>query len=56
MSGDHIQAVQTYECADDAEVILKASALLKSNPAHPAVEIWQGKRLVARLNRDPSAT
>ena len=55
MSGETIQAVQTYECADDAEVILKASALLDSKPQHAAVEIWEGKRLVARLARIPAS-
>jgi len=50
-----MQAVQIYECADDAEVILKASALLDSKPEHPAVEIWEGKRLGARLARNPTA-
>ena len=55
MSGGTIQAVKTYECADDAEVILKANALLDSKPEHPAVEIWEGKRLVARLTRNPTA-
>ena len=54
ISGETIQAVQTYECADDAEVILKAKALLDSKPEHPAVEIWEGKRLVARLSRNPA--
>lgn len=54
ISGQNIQAVRTYECADDAEVILKASALLDSKPEHPAVEIWEGKRLVARLTRSPT--
>ena len=53
MSGEHIQAVQTYECADDAEVILKAGTLLKSKPEHPAIEIWKGKRLVARFTKNP---
>jgi hypothetical protein len=54
MSGETIQAVQTYECADDAEIILKARALLDSKPEHAAVEIWEGKRLVARLTRNPT--
>jgi hypothetical protein len=54
MSGDKIQAVQTYECANDAEVVLKARDLLDSKPQHPAVEIWEGKRLVARLTHDPA--
>jgi len=52
MSGDTIQAVHTYECDDDSEVILKASALLDSKPEHPAIEIWQGKRFIARLVRN----
>ena len=55
MSGENMQAVQTYECADDAEVILKASSLLDSKPEHQSVEIWEGKRLVARLPRNPAA-
>lgn len=50
MSGETSQAVQNFECADDAEVILKANALLDSNP-----EIWEGKRLVARVTRNPAA-
>ena len=55
MSGETIQAIQNFECADDAEVILKANAFLDSKPEHPAVEIWEGKRLVARLARKPTA-
>ena len=51
MNGDKILDVHTHECADDAEVILKGWALLNSKPEHPSVEIWEGKRLVARLNR-----
>ena len=53
-SGETIQAVQTYECEHDAEVILKAKALLDSKPEHAAVEIWEDKRLVARLTRNPT--
>jgi hypothetical protein len=55
MSGEHIQAVHRYECANDAEVILKANELLKAHPEHPAMEIWEGKRLVARLTKNPHA-
>jgi len=52
MNGDRIIDVHTHECTDDAEVILKGWALLDSTtPEHPAMEIWKGKRLVARLNR-----
>jgi hypothetical protein len=53
MSGDNIQAVQTFKCAADAEAILKAVALLKSTPEHPAIEIWKGKRFVARFTKNP---
>jgi hypothetical protein len=55
MSGEHIQAVQSFECADDVEVILKSSALLNSQSKHPAAEIWEGKRLVARLTKNSDA-
>jgi hypothetical protein len=51
VSGDRFQAVQNLECASDAEVILKATALLHSKPQHQAVEIWQGSRLVSRVPR-----
>ena len=43
MSGGSIQAVQTYECADDVEVILKGSASLESKPDHQAIEIGEGQ-------------
>jgi hypothetical protein len=49
MSGGHIRAVQIVECADDAEVMLKAAALLDAHPEHQNVEIWDGKRMVAHL-------
>ena len=55
MSGENMQVVQTYECADDAEVILKANALLDSKPEHPTVEIWECKRLVVGLARNRTA-
>lgn len=51
MNGDRILGVHTHECADDAEAILKGWALLDSTPEHPSVEIWEGKRMVARLDR-----
>lgn len=49
MSGDRIQVVKIFECADDAEVILKATALLDVHPEHQNVEVWDGKRMVARV-------
>lgn len=51
MSGEKIQTVQTFECTDDAEVILKATALLNAHPEHQSVEIWEGKRMVAHVPR-----
>jgi hypothetical protein len=51
MSGEHIQGVQNIECADDAEVIIKAAAILNSHVDHQGVEIWQGGRFVARTPR-----
>jgi hypothetical protein len=56
MSGKHIQAVESFECADDAEVILKSSLFLDWHREHPTVEIWEGKRLVARLTKNPPAS
>jgi hypothetical protein len=47
--GERIQAVQIFDCADDAEVILKASALLCSKPEYQDIEIWNDARMVARL-------
>jgi hypothetical protein len=34
ISGETIQAIQTYECANDAEVNLKAKARLDLTPEH----------------------
>ena len=55
MSGEHIKAVRSYEDSNEGEVILRAHELLKANPQHQAIEIWQGSRLVARLAQKPSA-
>jgi hypothetical protein len=51
MTGEHIRAVQNFECDNDAEVILKAAALLQSQPQHQKLEVWQDKRLVAHIPR-----
>ena len=53
MTGENIHAVQHLEGADDAEVITKAAVLLLSKPEHQSVEIWEGKRMVARVPRQP---
>jgi hypothetical protein len=51
MSGERIQAVRIVEAADDAGVTIKAAQLFAEHPEHPTIEIWESKRLVARLAR-----
>ena len=51
MTGETIYGVQNLEGADDAEVVVKAAVLLKSKPEHQTIEIWDGKRMVARVPR-----
>jgi len=51
MTGETIYGVQNLEGTDDAEVITKAAALLHSKPEHQSIEIWDGKRMVARVPR-----
>jgi len=51
MNGERIQAVRIFDCADDAEAILKAAALIGASPEHQDIEIWNGGRMVARLPR-----
>jgi hypothetical protein len=53
MTGENIYAVQNLDGADDAEVVVKATTLLKSRPEHQSIEIWSGKRMVARVPREP---
>jgi hypothetical protein len=52
MSGGTIQAVRIFACASDHEIILKMKGILHAHPEYPAVEIWDGKRLVAKLTKD----
>ena len=51
MSGESIHGVQIFEGADDAEIMLKAAALLSDHPEHQKIEVWDGARLVARMPR-----
>ncbi|HJR22500.1 MAG TPA: hypothetical protein VJ822_12810 [Dongiaceae bacterium] len=53
MTGENIHAVQNVEGVDDAEVIAKAAMLLLSKPEHQSIEIWDGKRMVARVPCQP---
>jgi hypothetical protein len=49
VQGERIRSVEIFECTDDAEVSLKATAFLSANPGHQGVEIWQAGRFVARI-------
>ena len=51
MTGENIYGVQHLDGVDDAEVITKAAVLLLSKPEHQSIEIWDGKRMVARVPR-----
>jgi len=53
MSGEHIQGVQTIECRDDAEVLIKAAAILKARVEHQGIKVWQGAHVVALIPRQP---
>lgn len=46
--GDHIVAAENIEAVDDAAALLAAEQLVTSSK-HPSIEVWQGKRIVARL-------
>jgi hypothetical protein len=52
MSGETIQAVRIFASSSDYEILLKAKGILHAHPEYPAVEIWDGKRLVAKLTKD----
>ena len=45
-SDDHIKEAQNVECATDQEACLQAESTLD---AYPAAEVWEGRRLVARI-------
>lgn len=53
VSGQRIRSVEIFDCADDAEVRLKATAVLRSKPDHQGAEIWQAGRFVARIPSIP---
>jgi hypothetical protein len=48
---DKIRAVETAECATDAETFVRAAALLEEHDTCDSVEIWNGSRLVGRVPR-----
>jgi len=55
MTGEHIHAVQILECAGDDDVIVRGAGLLMRHPEHQNIEIWDGKRMVARIPRHSEA-
>jgi uncharacterized small protein (DUF1192 family) len=49
MVGERIHSVRVLQCVDDAEVVAQAAALLEELPGHFGIEIWQERRMVARV-------
>ncbi|HEY7581694.1 MAG TPA: hypothetical protein VH855_29195 [Acetobacteraceae bacterium] len=45
-SDDHIKEAENIECATDQEACVEAERMLD---AYPAAEVWEGRRLVARI-------
>jgi hypothetical protein len=45
-AADHIADAENVECADDEEACAKAREM---QGYYPAVEVWEGSRLVARI-------
>ena len=45
-SDQHIKAAENIECATDQEARCEAERLLE---VYPAAEVWEGRRLVARV-------
>jgi hypothetical protein len=43
---DHIKEAENIECATDQEACAEAQRRLDR---HPAAEVWEGRRLVARI-------
>jgi hypothetical protein len=53
---DQIGAAQPFELADDDCAIARGRELLGEFPYTPALEIWQGARMVARVLRGRNGT
>jgi len=49
---EHVRRADS-EGTDDAQVIAKAAMVLLSKPEHQSIEIWDGKRMEARVPRQP---
>jgi hypothetical protein len=44
---DRIKDAENVECATDQDACLQAQQIMRS---HPAVEVWEGRRFVARVD------
>jgi hypothetical protein len=51
MKDDDIGEVRMLECANDADALAKATALLQVKSEYQAVEIWTGKRSLGLIPR-----
>lgn len=51
MKDDDIGEVRMLECANDADALAKATALLEVKSEYQAVEIWTGKRSLGLIPR-----
>ena len=46
-----IKAVETFECDQDADALIKAGVILESQISYPFAEVWSGIRVVGELRR-----
>lgn len=50
----HIAERLSMECDHDVEAIVQAGAILERREGMIAIEVWDGARLVQKLNRMPA--
>jgi hypothetical protein len=50
-SDDHIKAVETVDCADDAEAKVKAESLFNERTGFASIEVWREKDMVHQVRR-----
>jgi hypothetical protein len=48
---NRIAHVEVGDCASDIEAVAWASRLVAENPDHPAIELWEGMRVIYRQSR-----
>ena len=48
----HGEAFEAHECADDAEALLRAEAMLRTFRSAMEIAIWQGARHVGSRSQD----